>query len=158
MQLIPDTTNRVSQHTSPQVNAEIRRQMEERVANYASSGRQAIDRRLAELDEEWDIERLLEANAATLSLVGLALGATVNRKWFLFPGVIAAFLLLHAVQGWCPPVPVFRRMGVRTAAEIDEERYALKALRGDFRNISHDNGDGQGVPQALAAARQQATN
>jgi hypothetical protein len=32
-------------------------------------------------------------------------------------------------------VPLFRRLGVRTASEIDEERYALKALRGDFRNL-----------------------
>jgi hypothetical protein len=28
---------------------------------------------------------------------------------------------------------VLRRLGVRTAGEINEERYALKALRGDFR-------------------------
>ncbi len=37
-----------------------------------------------------------------------------------------------AVQEWCPPVPVFRRLGVRTCQEIDEEKYALKILRGDF--------------------------
>jgi hypothetical protein len=42
------------------------------------------------------------------------------------------FLLQHAVQGWCPPLPLLRRLGVRTADEINEERYALKALRGDF--------------------------
>jgi hypothetical protein len=29
-------------------------------------------------------------------------------------------------------MPVFRRLGVRTAREIARERYALKALRGDF--------------------------
>ena len=44
----------------------------------------------------------------------------------------------NPVQGWCPPVPVFRRLGVRTREEIDRERYALKALRGDFRGV----GDG----------------
>jgi hypothetical protein len=27
-------------------------------------------------------------------------------------------------------------MGVRTRAEIDQEKYALKALRGDFQNIA----------------------
>jgi len=30
---------------------------------------------------------------------------------------------------------VFRRLGVRTADEIAEERYALKALRGDFDDV-----------------------
>jgi hypothetical protein len=32
-------------------------------------------------------------------------------------------------------VPLFRRLGFRTASEIDEERYALKALRGDFADL-----------------------
>jgi hypothetical protein len=93
---------------------------------------------LAELDHEWDIERTLEANAATASLIGLTLGATVDKRWFLFPGVVAAFLLQHAVQGWCPPLPVFRRLGFRTQPEIEYERYALRSLRGDFRHLSND--------------------
>ncbi|HEX6006061.1 MAG TPA: hypothetical protein VFZ14_18870 [Burkholderiales bacterium] len=87
------------------------------------------------LDREWDIERTLEANASSLALVGLGLGAFVNRRYFALPAVIAGFLLEHALQGWCPPVPLLRRLGFRTQSEIDEERYALKALRGDFRDI-----------------------
>ena len=31
-----------------------------------------------------------------------------------------------------PLHPVFRRLGIRTQREIELERYALKALRGDF--------------------------
>ena len=42
------------------------------------------------------------------------------------------FMLQHALQGWCPPLPVLRRMGVRTAAEIHQEIIALRILRGDF--------------------------
>lgn len=135
---IPPTAHRVPQNTDHQINEQIRQQTERSIACYAPQGRAAIDRRLAELDREWDIERTLEANASTLALVGLALGATVDRKWFLFPGVIAGFLLQHAVQGWCPPLPLFRRMGIRTAAEINYERYALKYLRGDFDNLPAD--------------------
>jgi hypothetical protein len=45
-------------------------------------------------------------------------------------------LLQHAVQGWCPPIPILRRLGFRTADEINRERYALKALRGDFDSIA----------------------
>ncbi|TWU23967.1 hypothetical protein Pla52o_18900 [Novipirellula galeiformis] len=137
--MIPSTVERVPQHTAEHVNNQIRYQTEERVTRLAAAGREAIDQRLAELDQEWDIERTLEANAAALSLVGLTLGATVDRKWFVFPGVIAAFLLQHAVQGWCPPLPVFRRLGIRTASEIDYERDALKSLRGDFEHLQSDS-------------------
>jgi hypothetical protein len=63
-----------------------------------------------------------------LTLIGTVLGATVNKKWFWLPGGVAAFLLQHAVPGWCPPLPFFRRLGVRTADEINQERMALRAL------------------------------
>ncbi len=98
-----------------------------------SRGQEAIRRRLTELDQEWDVERALEANAATAALLGLTLGATVDRKWFLFPAFVAGFLLQHAVFGWCPPLPVMRRLGFRTRCEIEQERYALKALRVTFK-------------------------
>lgn len=147
--MIPSTTQRVPQHTAEHVNEEIRRQTEKNVARYATGGSATIERRLQELDREWDMERTLEANASLIALIGLTLGASVNRKWFALPGIVAAFLLQHAVQGWCPPVPIFRRLGFRTQTEIEQERYALKALRGDFRHVSGDS-DGQ---QALEAAR-----
>jgi hypothetical protein len=38
---------------------------------------------LEKLKNEWDIERYIEVNAASLSLAGLILGNFVNRKWFL---------------------------------------------------------------------------
>jgi hypothetical protein len=133
--MIPETTSRVSRNTAESVNAAIRRQIEESVFYHASAGPEAIGRRLRELDHEWDVERVLEANAASLSLAAVMLGMAKDRKWFLLPGVIAAFLLQHAVQGWCPPLPLLRRLGFRTEDEINRERYALKALRGDFKAV-----------------------
>lgn len=130
--MFPATTARVPAHTSDEINREIRDQTRRNVEQAAAAGLAAIDRRLEELEHEWDIERVLEANAASLALVGVTLGAVVDRRWLALPAAVTAFLLQHALQGWCPPVPVFRRMGVRTAGEIAEERYALKALRGDF--------------------------
>lgn len=150
---IPPTAQRVPQNTAEDVNDQIRRRTEQNIEFYAAQGPAAIDRRLAELDREWDIERTLEANASALSLVGLTLGATVDRRWFLFPGVIAGFLLQHAVQGWCPPLPIFRRMGIRTAAEISYERYALKYLRGDFDDLPADQ-TGTGAQQIAEAMRE----
>lgn len=129
--LLPSTTERVPQQTDPAINERITQQTEANVEAY-SADRRLIDVRLEELDGEWDIERILEANAAAVSLIGLTLARFVSRRWFLLPAAVAAFLLQHAVQGWCPPVPLFRRLGIRTQREIDEERYALKAMRGDF--------------------------
>ena len=59
---------------------------------------------------------------------------------------IMGFLFQHAVTGWCPPVPVMRRLGVRTRSEIDREKFALKALRGDFKNLSIPEHQGEAVP------------
>lgn len=120
---------------SSTVNEHIRDTTKENVARHVESGSEAIERRLAELDYEWDIDRVLEANAATAVLAGVLLGATLDRRCYLLPALVGGFLLQHAIQGWCPPVPLLRRMGFRTASEIDHERYALKALRGDFRNL-----------------------
>lgn len=153
--MLPPTATRVNRNTSDSINERIRHQTEQNIAQAAAAGPVAIDRRLAELDQEWDIERVLEANAASVSLLGVGLAATVDRRWLALPGVVAAFLLMHAVQGWCPPVPVFRRLGVRTPAEIEYERNALKALRGDFaavdsRSFGHTPLEAE---QALEAAR-----
>jgi hypothetical protein len=37
-------------------------------------------------------------------------------------------LLMHALQGWCPPLPVIRKLGVRTAKEIFEEKTAYRCF------------------------------
>lgn len=128
------TTDRVAANTDRDVNRQIRAQAEARIAYY-SEHTEAIADRLAELDREWDIERVLGANASALAFTGSVLAAG-NRRWLLLPMVVGGFLFQHAMQGWCPPVPVLRRLGFRTAHEIEQERYALKALRGDF-NLVH---------------------
>jgi hypothetical protein len=125
------TVDRVTRSTAQAVNQRIRAAMEERIAYYAEHPLE-IDERLAELDREWDIERTIETNASALAFTGIVLGTTVDRRWLALPAVVTAFLFQHAVQGWCPPIPILRRMGVRTADEINQERYALKALRGEF--------------------------
>lgn len=125
---MPKTTTRVEESTSDDVNERIQRDILVRVSLYQDAPAAHVERRIEEFDREWDIERTLEANAASLTLAALVLGKTVNRRWYAFPAVIAGFLLQHAIQGWCPPIPVFRRLGVRTAREIDQEREALRHL------------------------------
>jgi hypothetical protein len=153
---LPATVDRVPEHTADSVNEEIRFQTVEKVARYSQANADAIANRLRELDAEWDIERTLEANAATAVLVGLGLGTFADRRFFALPAVVAGFLLQHALQGWCPPLPLFRRLGVRTQSEIEQERYALKALRGDFESVPSDAGQGdlERAMNALNAVRQ----
>jgi hypothetical protein len=91
--------------------------------------------RLAALDREWDIERVLQANASTLVVLGTLVGAKIDRRFLLLPAAVLTFFAQHALQGWCPPLPVLRRNGVRATREIERERYAVKALRGDFDSV-----------------------
>jgi hypothetical protein len=132
--------DRVRAVTQPEVNRRLDTELEERLRYYATQDKATITRRLEELDTEWDIERVLAANAASVGLLGTILGATSSRKWFVLPFVVSGFLLQHAIQGWCPPLPVFRRMGVRTRMEIEQERCALKLLRGDFEHLDRNQG------------------
>ena len=127
---IPGTEERVPRNTAPHVNERIEERMRARLEAIGQDPEQ-IDRRLAALDREWDIERTLEANAASAVLLGVGLGAFVSRRFFLLPAVVGGFLLQHAVQGWCPPVPLLRRLGFRTASEIERERGLLRARRGE---------------------------
>lgn len=127
--------NRVAERTSPAVNARIQRSIEASVVYYAQNPDQ-IDARLHELAREWDIERVLEANAASLSLYGLLVGLIGRRyRLLLLPLAVAGFLLQHAIQGWCPPIMLFRRIGFRTSEEIQLERTALRALKGDLERL-----------------------
>lgn len=131
MTALPTTPGRVPQHTDEDINRRIRRQIEASVAYFAEHPDE-IDDRLRELDREWDVERALEANASALSFAGIFLGTTLSRRFLILPAFVTAFLFQHALQGWCPPLPLLRRLGLRTAREIEEERFALKQLRGDF--------------------------
>jgi hypothetical protein len=124
--MITATAHRVSKNTSPEVNDRIWHETEERMRGIAAAGRPAIERRLLELDEEWDVERWVETLAPSFTLLGLSLGLTRDRRWLLLPFVVQAFFLQHAVQGWCPPIPVLRQLGVRTTQEIEHERCCLK--------------------------------
>jgi hypothetical protein len=141
------TRERVPRHTSPDVNEQILRHIEESVRYHAARPGE-IAKRLQELDQEWDIERAIEANASVLAFGGVVLAATSDRRWLLLPALVTAFLFQHAIQGWCPPVPVLRRLGFRTSYEIEQERNALKALRGDFAHVKESNDEAEAALQA----------
>lgn len=147
---LPDTADRVPNHTSERVNQRIEADAIKRVARYDSDP-DGIASRIRELQAEWDIERVLETNASALAFMGTALGFFVHPYWLAVPAVVTAFLLQHALQGWCPPVPIFRRLGFRTSYEIDQERHALKALRGDYAGVEGAAADRGAIAFAAAS-------
>jgi hypothetical protein len=125
--------NRVPAQTASRINREIQREIDAHICYYRQHSEE-IQERLKALDEEWDIERAIEANAAALGFIGVALGATGNRRWLALPALVTAFLFQHAIQGWCPPVPILRRLKFRTSYEIEQERQGLNALLGHSAN------------------------
>jgi len=130
-----DTTTRVPRHTPDALNERIREKSRLNLIRWGTTG-ENIEKRMKALNREWDIERVLEANASSLVVIGTLLGAFLNPWFYLIPFLVGGFLLQHAVQGWCPPVRLFRRLGFRTHAEIASEYYALRAIRGDFERVA----------------------
>jgi len=120
------SADRVRRSTATRLNQKIDRKTEDNIRYYAGSSDASIERRIRELDEEWDVDRVLEVNASALALSGLALGVTRDRRWLALPAAVMGFLLQHGIQGWCPPLPLLRRLGVRTRGEIDREKHALR--------------------------------
>lgn len=143
----PATTERVDRHTSLDTKQAIEDGIRASVIHHMQNPGE-IEERLRELKREWDVERTLEANASALAFAGIVLAALVDRRWLALPAAVTGFLFQHATQGWCPPLPVIRRLGFRTATEIAQEFYALKAIRGDFEQA----GDGEERPQAVLRA------
>ena len=143
-----EETDPVRGHTGKKTTQQLDEERLERIRRFAKAPPEEASGHLYELDKQWDIERRLEANAAVISLLSLALAVTHSKRWLVLSAVVPGFLLQHAIQGWCPPIEVFRRLGSRSRNEIDAERTAIKALRGHFAGLD----DGAATPQAAERA------
>jgi hypothetical protein len=132
----PNIQDRVRKSSPDSANIEMDQRVLENIKKYRNLPSDQITNRLNKLKQEWDIEKTLEVNASALALTSMVLGSFYKKQWYILSGVVAAFLLQHGLQGWCPPLPLFRKFGIRTRKEIDEEIYALKILRGDFDDVS----------------------
>lgn len=130
--------DKVKQATPSSVNKKIENETWQRVSEYINSSTDEITARIHELEKEWDIERYLGVNMSTLAMSGLAAGAlSKNKNWLIVPAIVLGFFFQHSVQGWCPPLPVMRLFQLRTRKEIEQEKYALKLIRGDFDNLKN---------------------
>jgi hypothetical protein len=108
--------------------------LEQRLACLADAGPQAIEDRLNELDREWTAGRMTKAVIGVLIVAGLSL-ALLNPWWLILPAVGGLFLLqyLFSRSSWLGKM--FQEMGYRSGFEVDQEKTALKVLRGDFRHL-----------------------
>lgn len=122
------TTTKAIINTDPVINDQIDRTTEANIAKYTGQPNQEIRKRIKELDYEWDIERTLEINFAVITLISSLFGLMGRKRWLIFSGVAAYYMIKHVLQGWCPPLPLFRRLGIRTAKEIRDEQEALRAF------------------------------
>lgn len=127
--LFPPTTTKVKLNTDDQINNEIEQKTAHNINNYYGKTEGEIDTRIKELNYEWDTERVLELNFASIVLISSLLGLLGNKKWMALSGITSVFMIQHSLQGWCPPLPIIRRMGIRTAEEITKEKDALRKLK-----------------------------
>jgi hypothetical protein len=128
-------TDRVRQATSLRVQERMDAELIARVGSYADAPEDALAARLDELEREWSIERVLTLQSSATAMAGVMLG-TVRRRWLLLALATSGFLMQHAVQGWCPPLALHRRLGLRSRREIELEMHMLKLLRGDYARVS----------------------
>lgn len=146
--MVSTAPDQVRQQTAQSVNDRLDGEVDASIAYHAANP-ETIDERLRELDAEWDIDRIIKFEAAGTIMFGLGLGLAVDKKWFLLPLFASSMLLLYSGRGTYPMLPLFRRLGFRSSREIAQERYALKALRGDFKELE---GEEARSPDALFRA------
>ena len=99
-----------------EIRRDIRRETVARITRCRGMPRQALQNRLARLDRESRIARMVKANSTSLALAGVALGLLVDARWLLLPAAIIG-LALH-----------LRRSGLRTRTEIEAERRVLRGM------------------------------
>lgn len=141
--------DRVRANTWHEVNERLDTQATARIEAAAVEGSD-VSRMISELDGEWDFDRVLETEASLMALIGLTLGVAVHRRFLALPGFVAAMVLLYGTHGWYPLLPIFRRLNIRSQNEIDREKYALKALRGDFTPVTEAGAKDQSARAAAA--------
>ncbi|ATB31808.1 DUF2892 domain-containing protein [Melittangium boletus] len=149
-----NSSDSVRAHTPDGVNRRIDAQVERCVRHMAEqTDRQVISQYLDHLERAWDLNRVVTVAASAVSLLGVALAPRSNNGWKVLGGVAAGLLLQQGLFGFGPLATIARAFGARTRREIDLEKFALKALRGDFERIPREGGPLARANAALVAAQ-----
>ena len=118
-----------------------------RLSRLADMGPVAVEDRLRQIEREWSAGRVTKVVVAFAVLGGMGLGLALGGWWYAMPVIAGLFLLQYLFTRTSWLGRVFQEMGFRSGQAIDEERFALKALRGDFRLLPtlHDIEDKDAV-------------
>lgn len=131
--VVKNPYDRIRNHSPKSFNKAIDKKTDAIMESTIQQGSLAIKERLKTLDKEWDIDRalMLLFSGGVSAQLATAMGKK-NKNWLWGPLIQSSFLMLHATLGWCPPVPLLRKLGFRTRFEIQAEREELlEALRSE---------------------------
>jgi hypothetical protein len=126
----PPEHDRIREHTRTEVNQRIDDDTWQALEHAQTEPE--IRARLAALDKEWHLDRALIGFFGVLGtlVASKAIRSVWRRRqisgWRMLLWTQLGFLVHHAVRGWCPPVSLLRRVGFRTADEIQAERVTLE--------------------------------
>jgi len=109
--------------------------LEQRLKRLLDDGPQAIEERLAQLDREWSAGRVTKLTLAVIIGGGLALTFWVSPFWAVLPALAAVSLLQALFTRDSLLAELFGRVGFRPGCDIEQEKLALRALRGDFKRL-----------------------
>lgn len=109
--------------------------MKDRLAQAASGGVEAINARLNEIEGEWSAGRATKSILGVCILVGTILALTVNGWWVIVPVVAGLSLFEYMFASTSMLVRLMEGFGFRTRSCIEQEKFALRTLRGDFRTL-----------------------
>ena len=105
------------------------RRAEANLAYYREHGGE-ISRRLRELDDEWDVTRVLQVVTSGATLATFWFSISKSRLWTLATLALTVGTLHHGLTNRSPASDYARRLGFRTRTEIEAERRQLMALQG----------------------------
>ena len=123
---------------------------------YGSLGRAGIDERIRALEDEWDVERAVTVVLSGAGVAGLIFGLLGSRVWRLLAWIALPLLFLFGQDKWKPSEGVLKSLGLRSRKEIQDEKYALKALRGDFRGVEPEPEESGSVMERNSARAMEA--
>jgi hypothetical protein len=106
---------------------------------------------LRALDDEPDLETVASLALAGAGTLGLVFGFLGSRLWRLLAWISLPLLFAHSRGKLRAPEHFLSTLGLRSRRDIQEERYALKVLRGDFRNTGSMGMDARGAEGVLDA-------
>jgi len=119
----------------PAAECQRRQDLECRLAKLADAGPHAINDRIDQLEWEWTAGRMTKVTLGVTILVGFALTALLNPWFLVLPAAAGLFLLQYIFSRSSWLGEMFHEMGYRRGCEVEQEKLALRALRGDFRHL-----------------------